>query len=168
MEVDYSFDNPYDLGRNEGQQRLIQAKAMVTQKQPKFKIEARDIILRNYLLKQQTDEANLGKSTDFVNAYLSTPQFIKTLTDLSDEVMKYTTPEEKKLFLKKRLCEINKKLPSQVYIPFVSKSMRNYVILNIVVDEAKIFQTKERAPLLLCFEVFRPNEITLDEPQELY
>lgn len=74
-----------------------------------------------------------------MNAYLSTPQFIKTLTDMSDDVMKYYSPDEKKLFLKKRLCEINRQLPSAVYIPFVNKSMRNYAILNICVEEAKIF-----------------------------
>lgn len=82
--------------------------------------------------------------------------------------MKYTTSEEKKLFLKKRLCEINRMLPAQVYIPFVNKSMRNYAILNICAEEAKIFQTKERAPILLCLEVYRPIEMTIDEPTELY
>ena len=71
-------------------------------------------------------------------------------------------------FLKKRLCDINRKLPAQVYLPFVSKSMRNYAVLNIVVDEARIFQTKERAPILMCFEVYRPIEMTMDEPTELY
>ena len=45
--------------------------------------------------------------------------------------------------------------------------MRNYTILNIVVEEAKIFQTKERAPLLLCIEVFRPIEMTINEPTKL-
>jgi len=82
--------------------------------------------------------------------------------------MTYQTPEEKKAFLKQKLCEINRKLPAQVYIPFVHKSMRNYAVLNIPVEEAKIFQTKERAPLLLCIEVFRPIEMTIDEPTELY
>lgn len=46
--------------------------------------------------------------------------------------------------------------------------MRNFAILNIVASEAKIFQTKERAPLLLCIEVYRPIEMTLDDPTELY
>ena len=46
--------------------------------------------------------------------------------------------------------------------------MRNYTILNIVAGETKIFQTKERAPLLLCIEVYRPIEMTLDDPTELY
>ena len=46
--------------------------------------------------------------------------------------------------------------------------MRNYAILNICAEEAKIFQTKERAPILLCLEVYRPIEMTIDEPTELY
>jgi predicted choloylglycine hydrolase len=41
-------------------------------------------------------------------------------------------------------------------------SMRNYAILHIVADEAKIFQTKERAPVLLHFEAFRPEELMLE------
>lgn len=39
--------------------------------------------------------------------------------------------------------------------------MRNYAVLHIVADEAKIFPTKERAPLLLCFECYRPEELQL-------
>lgn len=37
--------------------------------------------------------------------------------------------------------------------------MRNYAILHIVSDEARIFTTKERAPVLLHFEAFRPEEL---------
>jgi hypothetical protein len=37
--------------------------------------------------------------------------------------------------------------------------MRNYAVLHIVVEEAKVFQTKERAPLLLCIECYRPDEL---------
>lgn len=132
-------------------------------------------MLRNFLSQDQAEHQSqhlLGKgsnkNSDYVNAYLSTPQFINTLTDLSDEVMEYHSAEAKKKFLKQRLCQINKQLPAQVYIPFVNQSMRNYAILNIVVEEAKIFQTKERAPLLLCIEAFRPIEMTIDQPTEVY
>ena len=37
--------------------------------------------------------------------------------------------------------------------------MRNYALLHIVVEEARVFQTKERAPLLLCIEAYRPDEM---------
>lgn len=32
--------------------------------------------------------------------------------------------------------------------------MRHYSILNIVVQETKIFSTKERAPFYICIEVY--------------
>lgn len=54
-----------------------------------------------------------------------------------------------------------------MYIPFVNSSIRNYAILNIVAEEAKVFITKERAPLMLTFEMYRPTEITIDENLEL-
>ena len=46
--------------------------------------------------------------------------------------------------------------------------MRNYAVLNIVAEEAVVFKTKERAPILLTIEVYRPIEMTIDEPPELY
>jgi hypothetical protein len=46
------------------------------------------------------------------------------------------------------------------------ESIRNYAILHIVADEAKIFQTKERAPVLLHFEAFRPEELMLEVAPE--
>jgi hypothetical protein len=44
--------------------------------------------------------------------------------------------------------------------------MRNYAVLRIPPNEAKLFKTKERAPMLLCVELYRPDEINqeiLDE-----
>ena len=64
-------------------------------------------------------------------------------------------------FLQAELKKINRKLPAAVYIPFVNDSMRNYSILHIVGDEAKVFQTKERAPLLIHLEAYRPEELML-------
>jgi hypothetical protein len=69
--------------------------------------------------------------------------------------------------LKERLGEINKHLPAAVYLPFVSGSIRNHAILSIRFEEARVFKTKERAPLLLVFEAYRPTEIflaTIPEP----
>ena len=40
--------------------------------------------------------------------------------------------------------------------------MRNFAVLHIVAEESRIFKTKERCPLLLCFEVYRPTEISLE------
>ena len=58
---------------------------------------------------------------------------------------------------------LNKQLPAAVYLPFVNQSMRNYAVLHIVAEETKIFKTKERCPLLLCIEVYRPTEIALEK-----
>ena len=38
--------------------------------------------------------------------------------------------------------------------------MRNYAILSICADESRIFRTKERAPVMLTLEVYRPIELT--------
>jgi len=39
--------------------------------------------------------------------------------------------------------------------------------LHIVIDEVKVFQTKERAPLLLCLEAFRPEELQFIDQEEV-
>lgn len=71
-----------------------------------------------------------------------------TLTDLSLELIAQPNRGE---FLQIELKKINHKLPAAVYLPFVNgktpstcymlsiDSMRNYAILHIVADEAKIF-----------------------------
>ena len=61
------------------------------------------------------------------------------------------------------LRNLNKQLPAAVYLPFVNQSMRNYAVLHIVAEETRIFKTKERCPLLLCIEVYRPTEIALEK-----
>jgi len=75
--------------------------------------------------------------------------------------MKDTPKEEKKAILKRELININYHLPSSVYVPFVQNSTRNYCVLHIPPAEARVFQTKERAPIMLCIEVFRPDEMEL-------
>lgn len=57
---------------------------------------------------------------------------------------------------------INKKLPSVVYVPFVNEGTRNNLVLNICIEETRMFLTKERAPFLICLEVCRPEELTLE------
>ena len=98
-----------------------------------------------------------------LNAYLSTPKFVMALTDISLELIHQTNRNE---FLSQELKKLNHKLPATVYIPFVNDSVRNYAILHIVADEAKIFQTKERAPVLIHLEAFRPEEMMLAQQIE--
>ena len=82
------------------------------------------------------------------------------MTEISDELI---TQPNQSLYLRDSLKEVNKQLPASVYIPFVALSMRNYAVLHIVADESRIFRTKERAPVMLCFEVYRPVEISLEK-----
>ncbi|CAD8165800.1 unnamed protein product [Paramecium pentaurelia] len=64
--------------------------------------------------------------------------------------------DPKLISLKADIQKINRGLPSAVYIPF--QGVRNYVVLNIVVDECRVFSTKCRSPFYLCFEIYRPEE----------
>ena len=57
------------------------------------------------------------------------------------------------------LKKINKILPSNVYIPFVNNSIRNYVIASIPISECHIFKTKTRAPYMIAIECFRLDEL---------
>jgi len=54
-------------------------------------------------------------------SYLSTPNFIKKLCELSDELIPLMENKgEQMAYLQKELRKINQKLPAAVYIPFVS------------------------------------------------
>jgi len=95
---------------------------------------------------------------------LSTPYFLQALTETAYQVF---YEEDRNAYLKERIKKINAHLPAAVYLPFVSGSIRNYSILSIRTEEARVFKTKERAPLLLVFEAYRPSEIflaTIPEP----
>jgi len=70
-------------------------------------------------------------------------------------------------FLQVELKKINRLLPAAVYLPFVNESARNYAVLHIVNEEAKIFRTKERCPLMLLIECYRPTEIALEKVPEI-
>ena len=94
---------------------------------------------------------------------MSTPKFIKCLTEISTALglMKEASKAEKKDILKRELIKLNQQLPATVYVPFVGHSSRNQCVLHIPPEEAHVFQTKERAPILICLEVFRPEEMSL-------
>ena len=98
-----------------------------------------------------------------LNSFLSTPKFIKVLTELSRQLgqMKDAPKSEKQILLKEELIKLNQHLPSSVYIPFVQNKTRNCCILHIPPEEARVFQTKERAPIMLAIEVYRPDEMVL-------
>jgi len=63
--------------------------------------------------------------------------------------------------------EINQSFPAACYIPIFSKGCRNFMVLNIVEEETRLFVTAEKAPYLICLEVFQPLEIELQIKQEI-
>ena len=103
-----------------------------------------------------------------LNSFLSTPKFIQCLTELSQtlSMMKDASKAEKRQYLQEEMILLNQELPASVYIPFVQHSTRNYCVLHIPPSEVHVFQTKERAPVLLCIEVFRPDEMAISIQQK--
>ena len=135
-------------------------------------INAKDIVLKPFTL-SLTDEdgqgshaASISKISDSLRrtklqSFLSTPCFIQCLTDISHKLaFMQSSGDEKRLELIRDLAKVNEHLPARVYIPFVNDSARNYAVLHIASLESRIFQTKCRAPVLLCIEVYRPDELS--------
>ena len=97
------------------------------------------------------------KDINFIS-YHSTINFIDHLCDISNDLPKHPI-DEQMLFLYSKLKEINRKLPCNVYLPFLKDSARNYLVVHIPLDGVKIFRTKTRCPIMLTFEMVRINEI---------
>jgi phosphatidylinositol 4-kinase B len=107
------------------------------------------------------DSDKIKLKTDFdVNllSFQSSVNFVNLLCTICEK-MKDVPNEEQMAFLRKELMQINKTLPSNVYIPFLKDSVRNYIICHIPVTEMKIFRTKNRAPYMLTVEIIRIDEI---------
>jgi len=62
---------------------------------------------------------------------------------------------------------MNEYLPASVYLPFVNNALRNYCVLNIVESESRLFLTKERAPFMICLEIYRPEELKIVAEERL-
>ena len=129
---------------------------------------------QNFLYNNNNDDdfVNLEKAPKDINfiSYHSTLNFIDHLCDISNDLPKYPI-DEQMFFLYKQLNEINKKLPCNVYLPFLKDSTRNYIICHIPLDGVRIFRTKTRCPIMLTFEMIRideiNNEIEKEEDKEL-
>jgi hypothetical protein len=112
---------------------------------------AKDIVLKPFSLSLDSiaDDHNLHMHHQEMNEdkrlrlqmFLSTPKFIKCLTDISLVLShsKGVPKEEKVHMLKEALNKINHELPASVYIPFVSNSIRNYAVLHIPLSECRVF-----------------------------
>ena len=110
---------------------------------------------------------NISKGISDINfiSYHSTINFIEHLCDISNELPNHPI-DEQMLFLYQKLRDINKKLPCNVYLPFLKDSTRNYLICHIPLDGARIFRTKTRCPLMLTFEMVRIDEINEEIKEE--
>ena len=110
---------------------------------------------------------NVNKGITDINfiSYHSTINFIEHLCDISNELPNHPI-DEQMLFLYQKLRDINKKLPCNVYLPFLKDSTRNYLICHIPLDGARIFRTKTRCPLMLTFEMLRIDEINEEIKEE--
>ena len=138
-----------------------------------FNLQNKDITYDDEMEEEEINTDNNNKNTDnfmsiekapldinFVS-YHSTLNFIDHLCDISNDLPKHPI-EEQMLFLYEQLFEINKKLPCNVYLPFLEESTRNYLICHIPLDGVKIFRTKTRCPIMLTFEMIRIDEINKD------
>lgn len=96
--------------------------------------------------------------------YMSTLWFWQELTDISINLLKAPNKKER---LIEALIELNKKLPAASYIPFDKAFTRECAVLHIPISEVKVFKTKERAPFLICVEIYKPYE-ELQNAQELH
>ena len=129
-----------------------------------FDKDEKDEINTNNIQEKPSDIYNEGKIDDnFINinksikdinfiSYHSTLNFIDHLCDISNDLPNYPI-EEQMSFLYKKLNEINKILPCNTYLPFLKDSTRNYLIVHIPLEGARIFRTKTRCPLMLTFEM---------------
>lgn len=51
---------------------------------------------------------------------------------------------------------INKSLPATAYIPILTGAQRNYMVLQVVPEDCRLFITATKAPYLVNIEVFSP------------
>jgi phosphatidylinositol 4-kinase len=87
------------------------------------------------------------------DGFMSTVCFVEELTHISSALV---GASDKRELLTQLLKELNKKLPAAVYLPLSMSSLHDCAVLHIPVHEVKIFVTKERAPFLICIEVYEP------------
>ena len=100
---------------DEGETEYLRANKMI--------LSARDILLRQPFTLTTRGQSFLETNQESwreeqqVNAYLSTPKFIKYLTDLS---IKISDLDDRKLAVEDGILKLNQSLPSTIYIPFTN------------------------------------------------
>ena len=121
-------------------------------------------INNDYEKKEEEEEKNKNEKIkkpiidiNFIS-YHSSLNFIDHLCDICNELTKYGN-DFQRIYLYNKFLEINKKLPCNVYLPFLKESTRNYIICHIPLEGIKIFKTKTRCPIMITFEMIRIDEV---------
>lgn len=96
-------------------------------------------------------------------SFFSTPNFISDLTEVSVAIL---SSQDKMKFLHNSLRKMNQNLPALCYLPLLSRNQRNFIVLRIAEMESRLFITAEKAPFLICLEVFQPMELQLEIQKE--
>ena len=104
-----------------------------------------------YMKQIDPDDINLS-------SFLSNTNFFDHLCNICDILLNTVESDRKKTLLSE-IKKINKILPSNVYIPFLNNSIRNYVIASIPISECHIFKTKTKTPYMITIECFRLDEL---------
>ena len=114
-----------------------------------------------YINNYNTENNDIDIIDEDINlkSFYSVINFYDDLCDIGKELL-YKNPMNYKEIIIRKITEINKNLPANVYLPFLTDSARNYIIIHIPITEIKIFKTKERVPFMLVFEAVRLDEIT--------
>ena len=94
-------------------------------------------------------------------SFYSVISFYDDLCNISEELINQNPINYKEILIRK-ITEINKNLPANIYIPFLTDSSRNYILIHIPISEIKLYKTKERVPFMLVFEMIRLDEILFE------
>lgn len=86
---------------------------------------------------------------------METPQFWDDLIDIGGKIAKSVMGERDQC-AREYLCELNERLPANIYIPFFKEEIRLYTVLNVWLG--RLFPTKERVPYSIWIEIYRETE----------
>ncbi|EGR27463.1 phosphatidylinositol 4-kinase, putative [Ichthyophthirius multifiliis] len=147
------FDEKTQLQQQQQEQNLYGSMQTEEEQSLNFK----QIKMQNYIEQDIFGITNDNLKKEYMkDGFISTICFFNDIIEISN-ILKDADP--KIISLIHELTKINQQLPANIYIPFLKKSIRNHVVLNIVTSECKVFSSKERSPYYICLEIFRPEEL---------
>ena len=98
-----------------------------------------------------------------LSSFLSNINFYDHLCNICERIRYLSNDETRQEELIKELNKLNNNMPYNIYIPFATSDIRNYIIGKISIKDSKVFKTKERAPILITAECFRLEEWCYDK-----